>query len=238
MDWFIGSRWSDSVLIMEEADRKHCFKVLRKKEGEQVVIVNGKGGVWVGSLHATSSLNGELTFVQDISEDVYRPDGHFHLVVSPTKNIDRMEWLLEKGIESGLGQMTFLITSHSERSKINLERMNKIAWSALKQCRRSYMPEIQVVDFDRFILQVAQAFQGEKRVCACPNIEGKVRIGDWKSSKDVMVAVGPEGDFSSREYRQLLEAGFMPLDLGKQRLRTETAALMVVMAKHINGFRG
>ncbi len=167
--------------------------------------------------------------VQVIKQDFQeRPDHYIHIAIAPTKNIDRIEWFVEKAIEFGVDHITFLITANSERSVIKQERIEKKAISAMKQCLRPWMLEItpsvalkdwlQNYDMDgyqRFIAHVDETIPTHLKDAA-------------KKQESYLVLIGPEGDFAPKEIDKAIASGFKPVSLGKSRLRTETAGIASV----------
>lgn len=147
-----------------------------------------------------------------------------HMVVAPTKNIDRFEWFLEKATEIGVDEITPVICERSERKVIKRERLERIILSAMKQSLQTYLPKLNdAVSYEGFmehahegLLFIAHCEKGEK-------MDLKRRVAP---DKDITILIGPEGDFSPSEIKQAHEKGFWPVSLGKNRLRTETAALV------------
>ena len=144
--------------------------------------------------------------------------------MAPTKNMDRNEWFAEKATEIGLDELTFLNCRFSERRVIKNERIEKILVSAIKQSLKARLPRLnEMTDFSTFI---TQDFQGQKFIAHCYEGEKPLLKDVLKPGEDAVVLIGPEGDFSEEEVGKAVECGFMPISLGKSRLRTETAALV------------
>ena len=149
---------------------------------------------------------------------------HLHLAMAPTKNMDRIEWFAEKATEIGFDELTFLNCRYSERKVVKNERIEKILVSAVKQSLKASVPVLnEMIDFDKFI---SQDFNGQKFIAHCypgekPLLKDLIRRGE-----DVLVLIGPEGDFSEEEVEKAIKSGFQPISLGRSRLRTETAALV------------
>ncbi|MDT0608450.1 16S rRNA (uracil(1498)-N(3))-methyltransferase [Croceitalea rosinachiae] len=202
-------------------ESKHIVKVLRKKEGDILYITNGKG-----YLYKAEILNADIKKckAQIISEDKTIPQSYsLHLAVAPTKMNDRFEWFLEKATEIGVNEITPILCEHSERKVIKPERLQKVLQSAMKQSLQTYLPKLNpMVTMDEFVEKsegdlklIAHCEKGEK-------VELKRRL---QADKDVVILIGPEGDFSNNEIRLAYENGFSPVSLGRNRLRTETAAI-------------
>ncbi|MDE5869984.1 MAG: RNA methyltransferase, partial [Muribaculaceae bacterium] len=154
------------------------------------------------------------------------------LAVAPTKNIDRIEWMLEKVVEIGVDEIVLLNCEHSERKKINEERLQKIIVSAMKQSLKATLPVFcGLLSFKDFI---SQKGEGLRYMGYCDEkTERKEFAKEYPGNKDVTILIGPEGDFSPKEVSEALEAGFIPVTFGESRLRTETAALFAVSAIHV-----
>lgn len=154
----------------------------------------------------------------------HRDMSWFHLVVAPTKSNDRFEWFLEKATEIGVDEITPIICEHSERKIVKPERMQKVIQSAMKQSMQAYLPKINpAVSYKEFmghpregLLFIAHCLEDEK-------LELKRGVAP---DKDITILIGPEGDFSRAEIENAYENGFLPVSLGKNRLRTETAAIV------------
>lgn len=231
MDTFIGNKVSETRLMLGADEMKHCVKVLRKKSGEKIRVINGKGDVWIGSLLEDSAKTAEVLLVNDALISVKDKGYKFHLIVAPTKNSDRIEWLLEKAVETGLDSFYLVLTSRTERKKVNVERLEKVALAALKQSGQLIIPAIKVFSFNAFF-NMSESLSESKFICSCETLEGIKPLYAISESNDISVLIGPEGDFTTAEYAMAIQHGFVPISLGSQRFRTETAALLTVMAKH------
>ena len=156
--------------------------------------------------------------------------GHLHLAIAPTKMLDRIEWMLEKATEVGVDEVSFLNCAFSERRLLKLPRLEKIVVSAVKQSRKAWKPQLnEMTSFKKFI---AAHTDGPRYIAHCYDEIPRVNLFDHlrqQESDDALVLIGPEGDFSIEEVRQAVDAGFVSVDLGRSRLRTETAGLAAVM---------
>jgi len=201
---------------LSEEESKHVIRVLRKKIGDELELVNGKG---VQLIARISDVNPKKCCVE-ITNAVLHPkaEHQIHIAVAPTKNMDRIEWFLEKATEIGLTKLTFLKCTNNERNTINLERVQKIVVAAMKQSKRYYLPEIQeLITVSNFIQHYPKGYIGH-----CYTSEK----APLKSMKEFLpFLIGPEGDFSEEEVKQAIESGYIPINLSENRLRTETAAL-------------
>lgn len=221
---------SDMELPQEEAG--HCLRVLRMKEGDTLRITDGKGSFYNAVI---SAAQGKRCMVHIESEEHQELlwSGHLHVAMAPTKLMDRNEWFVEKAVEIGVDEITFLKTEHSERDVIKMERIEKIAVSAMKQSQKATLPVLNgMTSFRSFI---ERGFEGDKFIAHCEP-GSKVLLQDAVvPGHDTVVLIGPEGDFSPAEIEMALQAGFKPISLGPSRLRTETAALVSVHIMNLAG---
>lgn len=202
-------------------ESKHIVKVLRKKEGDILHITNGNGFLYRAEL---LNANIKKCKAQILSEKKTIPTSYsLHLAVAPTKMNDRFEWFLEKATEIGVNEITPILCQRSERKVIKPERLEKVLQSAMKQSLQTYLPKLNpLINLEEFLKNaatdlklIAHCEEGEK-------VELKRRL---QADKDVIILIGPEGDFSKEEIKMAREAGFSPVSLGRNRLRTETAAI-------------
>ena len=203
-------------------ESRHIIKVLRKKEGDLLYVTNGKGYIFTVKIKSANDKNCE---VEVVSRQKKHPNRHWlHLAVAPTKMNDRYEWFLEKATEIGVDEITPIICSRSERKIIKIERLEKVVQSAMKQSLQAYLPKLnKAMPLQEFLekkqdalLFIAHCEEDEK-------LELKRRVAP---DKDITLLIGPEGDFTSEEIDLACEKGYLPVSLGKNRLRTETAAIV------------
>ena len=222
----------ESTGLLPESDSAHCCRVLRMKEGDEIMVTDGKGHRFLCKI---VEAHHKHTAVEIISrEDVPNHWGvKITLAVAPTKLSDRMEWMLEKAVEIGIDRVVLLRCRHSERKAIKTERLEKVMISAMKQSLKGVLPEItEMTDFKDFISECKGSGGLYMGYCdsAYPRREF---VKECKSGESVTIMIGPEGDFSPEEVASAVEAGFLPVTFGESRLRTETAALYGVAAVHI-----
>lgn len=217
---------ADLSLPADEA--AHCVRVLRKKSGDEIIAVDGKGVRYTCRL--TEATNHRAA-VEIISRETVIPawNGQLVVAVAPTKNMDRMEWLVEKLTEVGFNRFIPLECDHSERRVIKPERLEKIAISAMKQSLKATMPQIDTITPFAHIVNGFSKF--DRYIAYCDRtIPRRLFAEEFRPGHDTLLLIGPEGDFSQPEIRSALESGFIPVTLGPSRLRTETAALYGVIA--------
>lgn len=219
---------------LPEEEARHCVKVLRLSAGSEVEVVDGRGTVHRCVLTSSSAHGCSLRV---LSSESVAPhwQRRITLGVAPTKNLDRMEWLVEKCVELGVDRIVPLLCANSERKVLKTARLHKIAVAAMKQSLKAHLPEIEELtpldDFlalysasgARFIAYCDSSLPREKRFSLARELD---------ATGDVAVLIGPEGDFTAHEVQQAAHAGFMPVTLGESRLRTETAAVVAVAMAH------
>lgn len=213
-------------VVLEEQESKHAIRVLRLVRGDHVILVDGRGG-WYEAVISDDHPKRCRFQVQSYTPDHGPLSYSLHMAVAPTKNLDRFEWFLEKATEIGITEITPLICARSERRQVKLERLEKILVSAMKQSLKAYKPIINMpVTMDEFI---GTDRQGSLGIAHCYPRE-RIDIKELDYSGIYTLLVGPEGDFSEKEVRLAMEAGYIPFHLGDSRLRTETAALYITSA--------
>lgn len=210
-------------IIFDKEESRHLGKVLRKQEGDQVHVTNGKGFLFVGKLQLVSPKQC-LANVVSVSKQEPLPY-QLHLAVAPTKLNDRYEWFLEKATEIGIHAITPIICEHSERKIIKPERYEKILVSAMKQSLKMHMPVLHpAITFSEFLSK--QHDEQLQCIAHCEETEKKLLKKVLLPNTSTLLLIGPEGDFSSKEINKALEKEFRPVSLGTSRLRTETAAIV------------
>ncbi len=211
--------------VLDEDESRHATKVLRLGVGDVVSLVDGRGGLYAARIVALGK-RCEVE-VESVEKGVGDMGYGLTMAIAPTKNIDRMEWFVEKAVEIGVTRIVPLLCEHSERRVLRPERLEKIMIGAMKQSQRAYMPELlPLTPFSEF---VSQPFSGARLIAHCSTESSRKYISDCVGRGDgVIVLIGPEGDFSVPEIAAACASGFVEISLGPQRLRTETAALVAV----------
>ena len=221
------------TLTLGEEDSKHCVKVLRMGEGDTIEVVDGNGTLYTCRI----TMAHPKRCAVEVTERMQQPPHWGHRIVlgaAPTENLDRIEWLVEKCVEMGVDRIIPLRCHNSERTVLKTERLKKIMVSAMKQSLKATLP---LLDEMTPVAQVlAEPFEGTRCIAYCdeqlPRGQRLTLTGVYQPGQDVMVLIGPEGDFSPEEVQAARDAGFMPVTLGESRLRTETAGMMAVAAIH------
>ncbi len=227
--FYVPNAANETEMPLEEA--MHALRVLRIKSGDEIYLMDGEGCFYRAevTLAATKRC---LYEVKECMPQERAWNGHIHLVIAPTKMVDRIEWMAEKATEVGFDELSFLNCKFSERKVMRTVRLDKIIVSAVKQSHKAWKPIAnQMVPFKEFI---DMPRKGRKFICHCyEEIEKKDYFTELSrpfegDDADVTVLVGPEGDFSIDEVKYALEHGYESVSLGTSRLRTETAGLMAV----------
>jgi len=226
MNLFYSSHIQGDTHLLDEAESKHAIRVLRLLKGDRVVLVDGTGG-WYEALIEDDHPKRCLLRIESRERNYQAMGYSLHLAVSPTKNLERFEWFLEKSTEIGISEITPLICHRSERKQVKMERMERILVSAMKQSLKAFKPVLnEAISFEDF-LKLEQ--EGSRGIAYCFGSE-RVGIESLGPSGSYTLMVGPEGDFTEQEVKQALEMGFAPFHLGASRLRTETAAVYITAA--------
>jgi 16S rRNA (uracil1498-N3)-methyltransferase len=238
MHIFYQPNLSTNEILLNEEESKHCVRVLRMKMGDEVQLIDGKGTSAIAKIIDDNPKKCVLNILNRKSHVLNRTY-KLHIAVAPTKNFDRMEWFIEKAIEVGIDEISFIETENSERSKINLHRCEKIAISAIKQSKQFWLPKINdVIPYGKFFenseLRNSEIPQFRFIAYCETDISNTFHQHIFKSShQHINILIGPEGDFTQPEVDTAKANGFIPVSFGENRLRTETAALYACMATHI-----
>lgn len=227
MNLFFTPDISGSEYLLPEEESKHCVRVLRMKQGEKMILVDGVGGYYEAVI-VEADPKKCLVRIMDKKAGYGKRDHYLHIACAPTKNIERFEWFLEKATEMGIDEITPVICEHSERTVVKTERSIKVIISAMKQSVKAYLPKLnEMVKFNELVANVSK---GERFIAHCGAGDKTNFKNALKKNEDVMILIGPEGDFSEKEIEFAIKNGFQPVSLGSSRLRTETAAIAVCHA--------
>lgn len=239
---------AETVSELPGEEARHAVKVLRLGVGDGMMITDGKGNFYDAEVSGVSSRSCSYNIVGTRHvENAW--NGHLHLAVAPTKNIERMEWLVEKATEIGIDEISFIDCRCSERHTLKPERVERIVVSAMKQSRKAWKPRVNaLVPFPEFVARMDAG--GEKYMAHCLNGDvcrdkpenlsassPRCFLPSVMGNGNKTIMIGPEGDFSVGEVEAAVAAGFLPVSLGESRLRTETAALYAVMLMNLKNSR-
>ena len=208
--------------FLSEEESKHCVRVLRLNVGNEVQLIDGRGGLYIAQIKDAHPKRTILQ-VTSVQQECQKRNHYLHIAIAPTKNIERLEWFLEKATEIGVDEISLIICQRSERKEAKTDRLNKIITSAIKQSLKAYHPVLN--EAESLAKLLAKNFEGQKFIAHCEE-------GDKGNLKDMiklhgryLILIGPEGDFTPKEIEEALNNDFKAITLGESRLRTETAAL-------------
>jgi 16S rRNA (uracil1498-N3)-methyltransferase len=224
MNYFFQPTLDQSVseFSLSPEESRHIVKVLRKKEGDTLHVTNGKGYLFTVEITLADPRGCRGRIVG--TEKKIASRFSLHLAVAPTKRLERYQWFLEKATEIGVHEITPLICQRSERQKAPADRLQRVMQEAMKQSLRTYLPrlnpEMRFADF------LSQQHPSMRFIAHCEEDEKMDLKRRVAPDKDVVVLIGPEGDFTREEIQAAYGKGFLPVSLGESRLRTETAALV------------
>ncbi len=230
--------------FLSEEESAHCVRVLRLTKGDNILLTDGKGTTYEARVINPNPRHCEFEILN--SERQQKTWNYYlHIGIAPTKNIERLEWMVEKCTEIGIDEITPLLCRFSERKVLNLERLQRVMVSAAKQSLKAYMPKLNpLTEYDTFIRQsteqqrfIAHCYKDDKTQLAnAVSIRQSENNGQQSDIGSILVLIGPEGDFSEQEVEHALSSGFRPVALGNERLRTETAGIVAchtIAVKHL-----
>lgn len=232
MNLFYCKDIKGSTAQLSAGESQHCIKVLRHHKGDHIMVTDGKGGLCEAVITTDSAVSCSIEVLERMPLQAPLP-GDIHIAIAPTKNMDRYEYFLEKTTELGISKITPLICQRSERRILKTERLRKVILSAMKQSFSTILPELsEPVSLTDFL-----AGNGETKairlIAHCAGSERHQVKDVYASGSDVIFLIGPEGDFSPEEIQLSHDHGFIPVTLGRNRLRTETAGLVACHTIHL-----
>lgn len=217
---FYTTNIKNENITLEDQEAVHCSLVLRKKVGEIIRVIDGKGTLYKCGIDKMNKRSVECTILDSEFHEKFE---NVTIAVAPTKNRDRLEWMIEKLVEIGSDEIILMNTANTERTRTNFERLEKKIISAVKQSLRFYVPKVSEMEFT----DVLKLNYQSKFITHC--YEDLVKDGHSSSiTSNKLVLIGPEGDFSKKEVEMALNHDFKGLNLGDYRLRTETAAIVAL----------
>ncbi|MBF1468548.1 16S rRNA (uracil(1498)-N(3))-methyltransferase [Prevotella pallens] len=230
--FYVPNATEDNELPTDEAI--HAIRVLRLKIGDDIFLIDGKGTFYEAVVTLANSKHCLYKITQTLVQNKTWK-GHIHLAIAPTKDISRIEWLVEKATEIGFDEISFLNCQFSERKNLRIDRIERIVISAMKQSRKAWKPIVNnILSFEDFM---QKEVTGQKFICHCYNEIEKTdffsNINNSGLFEDITVLIGPEGDFSINEVHQALQQQYKSTTLGNSRLRTETAGLAAVLMANL-----
>ncbi len=218
---FFHSSPDEKTIILNPDESRHAVKVLRLNKGDSIQITDGKGSIYQANIIQPDA---RKCLVEIIDQKRYPSDPYrIHIAISPTKNIERTQWFVEKAIEIGIHEISFPICNRSERKVLNVDKIHAKAVSAIKQSLTPFLPKIN--DPTSFEKLTKNNYDGDKFIAHLENENTPELLSKIEKDRSYTILIGPEGDFDDNELSLARKAGFIMVKLGNKRLRTETAAL-------------
>lgn len=214
---------SNQPIVLSDSTSKHCVQVLRMREGAAIHLTDGKGTLFIAKIISADKLKSVALIEKTIFTEA--PTKKISIGISLLKNADRLEWMFEKITEIGITSIIPILCKRTEQQRFRTERMQQILVSAMLQSQQCWLPELQEPTQVKKLIE--QANQQQKIIAHCEE-DKKNEIADLPKSNDSLILIGPEGDFTPEEIGLALKSDFIPVTLGKTRLRTETAGLVAI----------
>lgn len=218
MDLFYSNyKANDKYVVMNEIDSKHIIRSFRKNIGDSIMITNGLGYL----CNAKIVEIGKKIKVKINSIEKFKSSSNsIHIALSPLKNASRFEWFVEKSTELGISQITPLVCEYSEKKKVNMDRLERILISSLKQSNQFFKPIINSIKtFEDFIRD-----NEDELLMANLKTSNKIKR-ELFTKNNICLMIGPEGGFSDSEIKLAKKKNIKEITLGNSRLRSETAAI-------------
>jgi len=213
---------ASSAYYLNEEESKHCIRVLRLQVSDHVQLIDGRGSFYTATITDAHPKKTQLQIVS-VQSDFHKRNHYLHIAIAPTKNIERLEWFLEKATEVGIDEISLIICQRSERKEAKAERLNKIITSAIKQSIKAWHPVLnEPIALNKLM---SAPFDGQKFIAHCEPGDKLTLKDGLKPFGKYLILIGPEGDFTPKEIDDALNNDFKAITLGESRLRTETAAL-------------
>ena len=233
MELFFADDIQESRVRLDAEESAHCVRVLRHRQGDEISVIDGVGTLYRCALEIADAKGAEARILERTPGFGSHPY-HLTMAVCPTKNIDRFEWFVEKATEIGVDVIAPVIGERSERRVLKTERLKRLALSATKQSLKATIPQIAEPQSVRDFILSAPA-DSLKLICYCFDDVPRVPVTNVLNPeiKDISILIGPEGDFSPEEAALAREHGWVPVQLGPSRLRTETAAVVAATAVYL-----
>jgi 16S rRNA (uracil1498-N3)-methyltransferase len=201
------------------------------RRGDTLHFTDGAGNMYEGIITEDDPHYMRVT-VTGVTKDYGKRQYRLHIAISPLKNDDRLEWFIEKAVELGIDEITPLICARTEKKRIRKERLDGLILSAMKQSVKAFLPVLnEPVQFTEFINK--EHFGRRLIACCDTQLERKAITFAVGPGKDVLILIGPEGDFTDDEVKLASDAGFLPVHMGSSRLRTETAGVAACCAVYL-----
>lgn len=232
MQVYYSNKIEGKTAFFSEEESLHITKVMRIKKGQTIHLMDGLGSLFVAVLDDDSNKKASATITNVVDETKQKPY-YIHVAIAPTKNNDRTELFVEKAIEMGIDEISFIKCRHSERDVLKMERIERLALSAAKQSQKYKLPIInELTDFKKFISQLSTDYN-TKAIAYLDEKPLKHLADVVQKNEKMIVLIGPEGDFNIDEVEFVKANGFEAVSLGSNRLRTETAGIAAVWTMNL-----
>jgi len=231
MHIFYSTELSEGIFTFNDQESIHLSRVLRLNVGSTIRVINNSGTLYECSITLSDPKRSQARVLKELPGFGKR-DYNLHIAIAPTKNNERFEWFAEKCVELGIDEITPLLCEFSERTRVNHERLERIAVAAMKQSVKAYPTLInRTEDFDRFM---KNNHRGHRFIAICDDSVCRESLKKlYRAGHDVTILIGPEGDFSEKEVNMAVDEGFTTVHLGPSRLRTETAGIAACCAIYL-----
>ena len=226
MNLFYSQEVTDTACVLGEEESKHAIRVLRLKLGDEIHVTDGKGSLYLGKISSTDKKLCSVKILRKLHDET-RCSSKIHIAIAPTKNNNRFEWFLEKACEIGIDTITPIVCEHSERRKLPGRRLDRILVGAMKQSQNLYLPVLNTLTTLEAFL-ASNVGEATNTFLASYQKGNSDLASECIPGKDVLVLIGPEGDFSESERERAGSFGIPNVNLGETRLRTETAGIVAV----------
>jgi len=221
LPYFFTPAWNGDVLVLSEDTSKHIVQVLRKQNGDRLLLTDGMGSRAEAVIIDDNRKRCTVQVLERVAEPQLQPA--ITVAIAVVKNASRMEWFLEKATEIGINRIIPLVSERTEKEKFRHDRMQQILVSAMIQSQQCWLPQLtEPVSFTSVLNEDAE----RRFIAHCVDADKCELRGEIKKGQSSIILIGPEGDFTENEIEQALAGGWMPVAIGSTRLRTETAGIV------------
>jgi 16S rRNA (uracil1498-N3)-methyltransferase len=222
---FYCSNISSKEALLSQEESAHCIRVLRLNKGDRVLLIDGRGGMFEAIISSPDPKQCRLEITGSLPVPPTR-NFNLHVAIAPTKSLDRFEWFIEKAVEIGIDTITPLLCQRSERRVLKTDRLHKLIIATMKQAMIPYLPVLNELTDYKILIDTITGSQRNRFIAHCEESEKKTLRNVLTPGSDVVILIGPEGDFSPEEIGLAINNNFIPVSLGCNRLRTETAGIV------------